>query len=165
MTWRMLLRPAGLVRAYVLFFTGRLTFEQVLRAAARPVGKLIAIGEPGERMPTLGLKNVYVDDDSWQVRETGYVETAELVVIRAGTSEGVMWEVERVAQARSSRNIADLCRPADEEGERKGAERPGPSSMKSSAKERQRRSQGAFPHRSASEGSSASRPIGPRLST
>ena len=63
MTWRMLLRPAGLVRAYVLFFTGRLTFEQVLRAAARPVGKLIAIGEPGERMPTLGLKNVYVDDE------------------------------------------------------------------------------------------------------
>ena len=97
MSWRMLLRPAGLLRAYALILTGRVTWEQVLKAATRPVGKLIAIGEPGERMPTLGLKNEYVDDDGWQARVAKLVGSSQLVVIRAGASQGVMWEVETVA--------------------------------------------------------------------
>ncbi len=96
LTWRLLLRPMGLVRCYLLFFTGRMTWEQVLKAACRPVGRVVAIGEPGERLPTLGLLNTYVDDEGWQGEVEELIDRSQLVVVRAGVSDGVLWEFEHV---------------------------------------------------------------------
>ena len=95
--------------------TGRLSFEQVLAHVVRKVGPLVAIGEPGSP-PILGARNLYVGDDNWQQEVRDLARRSRLVVLTAGTSEGVMWEigtmVEIVAPARFLLNIPGASRSA-----------------------------------------------------
>ena len=52
----------------------------------------MAIGRPGEALPTPGAVRQYVPDGAWQgvVRER--LALARLVILRAGTSAGLAWE-------------------------------------------------------------------------
>jgi hypothetical protein len=92
-TWRkcLLLSPTNLTALY-LEMTGRLSFEQVLAHVVRKIGALVAIGEPGHP-PILGARNIYVGDDNWQEQVRALTRRSSLVVLTAGTSEGVLWEV------------------------------------------------------------------------
>ena len=96
-TWKLLLRPVGLLRSYGLLFTLRFSFERLLERACRDVGPLVGIGEPGDRLPSAGMITEYVGDD-WQSRVRELVAASQLVVLRAGTTDGLMWEVDVIAE-------------------------------------------------------------------
>jgi hypothetical protein len=96
-TWKLLLRPAGLFRSYGLLFTMRFSFERLLQRACRNVGPVIGIGEPGDKLPSSGMITEYVGDD-WQSRVRELIEASQLVVLRAGITEGLMWEVDVIAK-------------------------------------------------------------------
>lgn len=68
------------------------SIEEQLAEAVLPVGPLVAIGRPGEALPTPGAVRQYVPDGAWQgvVRER--LAQARLVILRAGTSAGLAWE-------------------------------------------------------------------------
>lgn len=92
-TWRKFpLSPTNMTALY-LELTGRLSLEQVLAHVVRKTGPLVAIGEPGSP-PILGARNLYVGDDNWQQQVRDLAARSRLVVLTAGTSEGVLWEVE-----------------------------------------------------------------------
>jgi hypothetical protein len=59
----------------------------------RPFGDLIAIGRPGEGLPTPGAARIYTSEDEWREVVKRRIKEAQLVVIRAAPGEHVFWEL------------------------------------------------------------------------
>jgi len=74
------------------------TEEEQLVAALNEIGPVLAIGRPGEELPELGAARFYVRDDEWQAKVKDLIANAQLVVLRSGETEGLMWEVETAVQ-------------------------------------------------------------------
>lgn len=73
----------------------RATPEEELADILDRAGPLVAIGKPGEPLPELGAARLYVAHDQWQQRVMALMAQAQLVVVRVGTSPGVLWEIEQ----------------------------------------------------------------------
>ena len=116
-TWRKFpFSPTNLTILY-LEMTGKLSFEQVLAYVTRKVGPLVAIGQPGSP-PILGAKNIYVGDDRWQEDVIDLARRSKLVILTAGTSRGVLWEVQKmIEEVPPERLILNI--PGDSPGKRK----------------------------------------------
>jgi uncharacterized RDD family membrane protein YckC len=67
--------------------------EQV-EMVTRCIGPMVAIGRPTENLPMIGAARMYVADDQWQGRVKDLMERSQLVLMRAGKTEGFWWEVE-----------------------------------------------------------------------
>lgn len=83
---------------------GETGHEQTLAHLLRGAGPFIAIGQPGEKLVTLGAARHYVSDADWQNEVEAMVRRAGAVVLQPELSSGTMWEVDLVARA------ADLLR-------------------------------------------------------
>ena len=79
-------------------------YERLLRAVFEPIGPLIAIGRPGERLQSLGAARLYVGDD-WREIVHHLMRQSRLVILRIGETEGFWWEVEQVASRLPRQNI------------------------------------------------------------
>ena len=73
--------------------SGLTTEEEQLADVLRPFGDLIAIGQPGEPLPIPGATRMYASDSEWKALVLDRMRSAPLVVIRAGTGAGLLWEV------------------------------------------------------------------------
>ncbi len=72
------------------------TEEEDLKRAVRPLGDLVAIGQPGESLPPLGAARHYcARDENWQNSVCERMRVAPLVIIRAGYGDGLLWECEQ----------------------------------------------------------------------
>jgi len=67
--------------------------EEQLADVLRPFGELVAIGRPGESLPTPGAARFYVSDEKWKGVVKRRMQATRLVVIRAGSGENVLWEL------------------------------------------------------------------------
>lgn len=76
-----------------ILFSGFTTDEEQLADALRPFGDLIAIGQPGEPLPVPGAARMYATDAQWKQVVLDRMRSATLVVIRAGSGPGLLWEV------------------------------------------------------------------------
>ncbi|MFI6850035.1 hypothetical protein OG535_40020 [Kitasatospora sp. NBC_00085] len=74
-----------------LFLSDR-TDEEQLAAALASVAPLVAVGRPGERLPLLGARRLYLPLDDWQDTVRQLMERARLVVMVLGMGPGLMWE-------------------------------------------------------------------------
>ena len=72
--------------------------EQELAMILDRVGPVVAIGKPGERLPELGAARRQVGDNEWRETVDDYMRRARLIVIRAGTTDGLWWEIERAVE-------------------------------------------------------------------
>ena len=79
----------------MLHYTAAVSPEQELAWIMSRIGPVVAIGRPGERLPQLGAARTYVDDDRWKDTITGLMARAALVVIRAGDTANLWWEIEQ----------------------------------------------------------------------
>jgi hypothetical protein len=77
---------------------GLTTEEEQLAEVMQPLGQLLAIGRPGEELPTPGAMRMYASDDEWHDLVSARMRDARLVVIRAGSGEGLLWEFKRAAE-------------------------------------------------------------------
>lgn len=68
---------------------------EIIAYFAKAFGKIAAIGEPCSP-PILGADNVYVSDADWQEKVLALAKGSNLVILNAGTSPGVLWEVENM---------------------------------------------------------------------
>ncbi len=83
--------------------------EETMADILARLGPVIAVGKPGEPLPELGAARVYVSHDQWQQRVIALMQQAQLVVIRVGSSQGVMWEIEQaLAQVPRQRLVLAL---------------------------------------------------------
>jgi hypothetical protein len=72
------------------------TYEQRLARTLRKVGPFVAFGDPSERLPQLGAARVYSTDEDWQAKVDELTARAGVVLLHAGESEGITWEVRHV---------------------------------------------------------------------
>lgn len=86
--------------------------QEALAVLLRQVGPYVAVGKPGEPFPEVGAARMYLPDDQWQARVAQLIDEARLVVVRAGATEGLRWEVgQLVRRARPTSLLFVL--PAD----------------------------------------------------
>ena len=78
---------------------GAVTEEEQLSDVVRPFGDLVAIGRPGEKLPTPGAARLYVSDAQWQSVVSDQMRSAALVIIRAGHSTGLRWELKQAFES------------------------------------------------------------------
>jgi len=69
------------------------TEEEQLADVLRPFGDLIAIGKPGESLPLPGAARLYATGSEWKNVVLDRMRIAPLVIIRAGTGAGLLWEL------------------------------------------------------------------------
>lgn len=75
------------------------TFEEVLADRLWSFGPVIAIGQPGEPIPRAGAARDYVSHDAWQQRVHALAADAAMIVIIAGRTAGIVWELEHASRA------------------------------------------------------------------
>lgn len=67
--------------------------EECLAEALGVAGPVIAIAQPGRKMPDAGAARLYISDSEWQTRVRNLIKSSRLVVCRLGSSPGLMWEL------------------------------------------------------------------------
>jgi hypothetical protein len=88
--------------------------QDALGCVFRKIGPYVALGKPGENLPELGSRKIYVPNDAWQQQVRSLVARSRLIVFRAGRTEGLRWELHELVKTTSPRNVL-LLLPADEE--------------------------------------------------
>lgn len=83
---------AHMVDGFIQLSTEEEQFAKVLHA----FGPVVAIGDPREKLPTLGADRVYVGNEAWQKKVLGLLSTAHLVLLRLSPTAGVQWELQQV---------------------------------------------------------------------
>jgi hypothetical protein len=78
----------------------RLTEEEIIANELSRIGPCVAVGSPGERLPSLGMARRYYGNDEWQEEVQKLMQRAELVVMRAtgGLTPGFLWELEEAVK-------------------------------------------------------------------
>ena len=74
----------------------RKTYEQRLARTLREIGPFVAIGDPTERLPQLGAARLYAADEEWQREIDELTGRASVILLHAGESRGLAWEVRHV---------------------------------------------------------------------
>ena len=73
------------------------------------LGPVVAIGRPGEDLPTLGACRLYVGEQDWQAQITELMKIAGCVIVRPSVTAGLMWEFQQaIAVVPPERIIIDL---------------------------------------------------------
>jgi hypothetical protein len=70
--------------------------EQKLEDALKRFGPFIAIGNPEDKLPPLGAGRFYVGSKNWQSKVIDLLDRAALVIILAGSTPGLAWEISQV---------------------------------------------------------------------
>jgi hypothetical protein len=84
--------------AYQRLTAGWTTEEEELKNVLQPFGDMVAIGQPGERLPVLGATRMYASQSEWKRVVLASMQSALLVVLRAGSSPGLLWEIGQAIQ-------------------------------------------------------------------
>ncbi|MDH6141840.1 hypothetical protein P3T35_003861 [Kitasatospora sp. GP30] len=72
------------------------TEEEQLGRAFEVIGPFVAVGRPGETLPPVGAARLYMPDNGWDQAVLELVREAGLILLGAGTSAGIRWEIEQV---------------------------------------------------------------------
>ncbi len=89
------------------------SLEELLAAMLGRVGPFIAIGQPGEKLPKLGAARKYVGESEWKPYVATTLSRAAMVVMRAGRTTGLGWEVGQCVRRLDPRRLVVLV-PSDE---------------------------------------------------
>ena len=87
--------------------------ERALERALRPLGPVVAVGEPGERIPPVGAARLYITNEHWQEVVRQLITQAQVVVMRIGDTEGWWWELEQLVKANDPTKLVMFLPPGD----------------------------------------------------
>jgi hypothetical protein len=82
--------------------------EEILATIFGEAGPFVAIGRPGDPLPPLGASRFYVADANWQGFVASLLGKASLVLVLAGRTPGLVWEVARCRQLLDPRRLVVL---------------------------------------------------------
>jgi hypothetical protein len=74
------------------------TEEEELAHAFAEVGPLVAVGAPGEELPELGAARVHLAHDAWRTGVEELLARSRFVIVRAGATPGLVWEMVTAAR-------------------------------------------------------------------
>ena len=68
-------------------------------------GPFIAIGSPNERVPRAGAARMLLSDDEWQAQVQSWMQEASAIVLYAGATPWVKWELEQALSRHAGKLI------------------------------------------------------------
>jgi len=83
--------------------------ERMLVYLLHGVGPIVAIGEPGEKLATLGAARSYWPKHQWQQPVEAMVRRAAAVVLQPERSSGTLWEFDLVVRVADRRRLLLLA--------------------------------------------------------
>lgn len=83
---------------YVLGYLTAVSVEQELAIIMNRAGPVVAIGQPGELLPELGAARLYASDEEWRAKVTDLMRQARFVIVRAGSTANLEWEIDQAVQ-------------------------------------------------------------------
>ena len=86
--------------------------EDLLAREVAAFGPVIAVGQPHTAVRS-GAARAYFADGEWQAAVSGWVEEAQFVIIVAGFTAGVSWELERVLASGHATKLVVVFPPRD----------------------------------------------------
>jgi hypothetical protein len=89
-------------------------FEELVVRGLSDFGPVVAIGEPGERVPDLGSAREYLSATEWRSTVDRWIEEAGLIAVVAGRTEGLGWEVQAIVDRGSLPKTMLLFPPVGE---------------------------------------------------
>ncbi|MFG2208801.1 hypothetical protein [Streptomyces sp. NPDC048638] len=69
-----------------------LTREEFIVRQFHGLGRIVAIGQPGERLPEIGAERGYLPVDDWQDTVSRLLDGAHAAIMTAAPGPGTMWE-------------------------------------------------------------------------
>jgi hypothetical protein len=82
--------------------------EEALARIMEELGPFVAIGQPGERLPPLGASRFYVPGSDWQTFVVDLLGSSRLVLLAAGGTQGLGWELSQCVKLIEPRNLLVL---------------------------------------------------------
>jgi hypothetical protein len=92
--------------------------EHALLRAVLRLGPFIAIGLPGEKVSYRGAGRAYYSEAEWRDAVLGFMERARCILLVAGDSPALVWEIEQVA-ARNYLGKTVIVLPPEADAERR----------------------------------------------
>jgi hypothetical protein len=83
----------------------RIRLEEVIAESLYTYGPLIALSNPLDALPPLGAAKENISDDHWKSAVESYVEHAQKIVLIAGPTPNLAWEVNLIL----SKEMASKC--------------------------------------------------------
>jgi hypothetical protein len=91
-----------------LFYSTRI--EEVVVSSIKRFGPVIAIGSPEDELPQLGAARAYVPrNDEWTRIALEWIHSARMIVLFAGRTTGLLWELGRIIQHGYLNKTIVLC--------------------------------------------------------
>ena len=72
------------------------TIDEAIKRFAERLGPFVAIANPKTTLPRLGAAQSYFTDDTWQDAISRWVDMAQMIVMVAGRTAGVRWELDHI---------------------------------------------------------------------
>ena len=73
----------------------------------------IALGRAGEKLPEVGAAKLYVADADWQPKVLEWLKKARLVVVQAGVTPGLRWEIGQMVKRLSPAKLLVILPDTD----------------------------------------------------
>ena len=84
------------------------TQEENLARTVKKYGILTAIGIPKEELPFLGATRLQFEDSEWQKFILKAIACSKLIILRAGETQGCLWELNQVMMLRDKSKVMIL---------------------------------------------------------
>jgi hypothetical protein len=90
----------------------RRTIDEAIDRLARRLGPFVAIANPNTQLPRLGAAQTYFSNDTWQNAIARWVQTAQMIVMVAGRTEGIRWELAHILADEGQAKLVIFLPPA-----------------------------------------------------
>lgn len=90
----------------------RRTIDEAISWFAERLGPFVAIANPNTRLPRLGAAQSFFSNDTWQDAIARWAAMAQLIVMVAGRTEGIGWELDHIFSSKQHRKLVVFFPPA-----------------------------------------------------
>jgi uncharacterized membrane protein YfcA len=90
----------------------RRTIDEAIKRSAERLGPFIAIANPNTNLPRLGASQTYFSNDTWHNAIARWVQMAQMIVMVAGRTEGIRWELDHIFSNEEQTKLAIFVPPA-----------------------------------------------------
>lgn len=94
------------------------TEEEILAHEFDKIGPCVAVGLPGEKLPKLGMARMYFENEKWESGVEELMASAELVLMRAGTTAGFLRELDMAVRVLNPQKLLLLLPSTQSTGQR-----------------------------------------------
>jgi hypothetical protein len=90
----------------------RRTIDEAIKRFAERLGPFIAIANPNTKLPRLGAAQTYFSNETWQNAIARWVQMAQMIVMVAGRTEGLRWELDHIFSNEGQAKLVIFLPPA-----------------------------------------------------